>query len=203
MEGWHLQNDFVVYSYFHLLCAGAGIPPVLQLGFVPVEQTSHQVAERLATRSFCSWSNHPVRWDPPSLQYGRQSKGPPPYWQDAILAGSQLGTCKSKRGLFLQAMATADLRGDRGQQGTSSWKPSVSSPWWWFQWWLWPLWDWRRLPEVWGKRRSWINSDSWKGSSAWKCWGLPGRQREVIITAFLWQLLSFFRTLYQFSFGST
>lgn len=55
-------------------------------------------------------------------------------------------------------MATADLRGDRGQRGTSSWKPSVSSPWWWFQWWLWPLWDWRRLPEVWGKRRSWINN---------------------------------------------
>lgn len=59
--------------------------------------------------------------------------------------------------------------------------------------------DLEKSPEVWRKWRSWINNASWKGSSAWKCCGLPGGQREVIITAFLTQVLSCFRILYHLS----
>lgn len=79
---------------------------VLHLRLVPLKQTTHQVAERLAACLFCSWSNQSVQWYPPLLQRviltGRLLfKSWEPAWD-----------LWSKWGPFLWAVA-ADLKGDR------------------------------------------------------------------------------------------
>lgn len=135
--------------------------------------------------SFCSWSHRPVQWHPPSLQYGRKSKDPRSYWQDAGLDWSQPGPVVTVASLPL-GYGHCRSKGRQRPTGKEYLETINDFPLMLISVVIVATLGLEKSPEVWGKRRSWINNVSWKGSSAWKRWGLPGGQRRSYHHSFLW-----------------
>lgn len=145
-EGWYLQNHSVVYSYFRLLCAGAGIPlvPVAWVCALSASgcwEVGYMLPFAPEAITLCSGILHRCSVDLNGKVH--HLTGGMPFG-----LGASLGPVVT--GETLQVVSTVELREERGQKGTSSQKPSVSSPWWWLQRLLWSLWDWRSLQKFGG-----------------------------------------------------